>query len=369
MTKCYVITRSFMENCYLDCFIEHYIKLNFTQIIILKSDDFDYIIPNQYYNKVKIYKVLNEGNKIYDNNKHLYKNLNGWFLFVDVDEFLVLNTKYNNNIIKFTNDIINLNKNVNIVFFRWAMIEKYNNNTNGINIQNIVKNYYKFKNYHIKSMVKSDVLVNMQSPHCPHINIEPLIYFENNFITNNSPEHNINNKSYLDCYLLHIHSRSLINIVTKSLNSYENMCKKQISNKNDFIKYINENKFLESKDLLNDFKNLIGTKAKLPFAHSNNNFINIKFPSINHDKTLINLEMENNMLKWYCKQNSINYNNICNYFRLLNTYGNHLFKNSDFNWEKYLNNYVDLKDKLKYNRESALKHYLENGIYEKRKYT
>lgn len=358
-----------MENCYLDCFIEHYIKLNFTQIIILKSDEFNYNIPKQYNNKIKIYNVINEGNKIYDNNKHLYKNLNGWLLFIDVDEFLILHERYNNNIINFINNTVNLNKDVNIAFFRWAMIEKYNNNTNGINFKNIVKNYYKFKNQHIKSMVKSNVLIGISNPHYPNINENPIIYFENKFITNNNPKHEINNSSYKDCYLLHIHSRSITNIITKSLNPYKNMCKKQIKNKNNFIQYINNNIYLQSENLLNDFKNLIGVKATLPFAHSNNNFIDIKFPSINHDKNLINLDMEYDMLKYYCIKTGININNLNKFIMLLNKYGNHLFKNSDFNWEKYINNHRDLKDRLQYNKECALKHFLNHGIKENRKYT
>lgn len=369
MANCYVITRSYMEDCYLDCFIEHYIKLKFTKIIILKSDNTNYNIPVKYKNNVVIYNVKNDGNLIYNNNIHLYKNLNGWFLFVDVDEFLVLNNKYHNNIINFINNIKNLNNNVNIIYFRWAIIEKYNNNQNGINIKNIVKNYYKYKNQHVKSMVKSTTFIDIANPHVPNINTNPIIYFENKFINNNNPMQILNNNSYLDCYLLHIHTRSITNIITKSLNSYKNMCAKQIKNKNDFINYINNKTYLKSNNHLNDFRNFIGAKANLPFSHTSNNYINIKFPNINHDSNLINIKLENDMLKNYCVKNSININNLNEFMSILNKYGNHLFKNSDFNWEKYFNNYKELKDKISYNKESALKHYLNHGIKEKRKYT
>jgi hypothetical protein len=369
MTNYYVITRSYMEDCYLDCFIEHYINLKFTKIIILKSDNTNYNVPVKYKNNVIIYNVKNEGNLIYNNNIHLYKNLNGWFLFIDVDEFLVLHSKYNNNINNFISNIKNLNNNVNIIFFRWAMIEKYNNNTNGINIKNIIKNYYKYKNEHIKSMVKSNVFVNIENPHNPNINTNSVIYFENKFIHNNNSRQLLNNNSYLDCYLIHIHTRSIINIITKSLNSYTNMWQKQIKNKNDFIKYINDKTYLESKNHLNDFKNLIGLKATLPFSHTNNSYINIKFPNLNYDSNLIDIYKEKKMLENYCNKNNINIINLNEFMNILNKYGNHLFKNSDFNWEKYINNYIDLKERLSYNRESALQHYLNNGIKENRKYT
>ena len=369
MSNCYIITRSYMEDCYLDCFIQYYINLKVTKIIILKSDNTNYNVPVKYKNNVIIYNVKNEGNLIYNNNIHLYKNLNGWFLFIDIDEFLVLNSKYNNNINNFISYVNNLNNNVNIIFFRWAMIEKYNNNIGGINFNNIIKNYYKYKNEHVKSMVKSDVFINMTSPHVPNINKNPIIYFENNFINKKDPKQPLNKNSYLDCYLLHIHTRSITNIITKSLNSYTNMCSKQIKNKNQFIEYINNKIYLKSQNCLNDFKQIIGVKANLPFSHTNNRYIDLKIPGIKNDINLINICEEKKMLEKYCNQNNINIGNLNEFMNILNKYGNHLFKNSDFNWEKYFNNYKELKQKLSYNRESALQHYLNYGIKEKYKYT
>lgn len=366
MTNTYVITRSYMEDCYLDCFIEHYMKLKFTKIIILKSDNINYKVPNKYVNSVSIYYVKNEGNLIYNNNINLYRNLNGWYLFIDVDEFLILHSKYNNNINNLISNVSNLNNNVNIIFFRWAMIEKYNNNTNGINIQNIVKNYYKHKNLHIKSIVKSNVFVNIICPHNPNINTQAVIYFENKFINDNNAKQPINNNSYLDCYLIHIHTRSITNIITKSLNSYNNMSQKQIKNKNNFVNYINNKTYLKSKNHLDDFKNLIGIKAQLPFSHVKNNYINIKFPNINYDMNLIDTNKENNMLNIYCKNNNINIDNLNEFMNILNKYGNHLFKNSNFNWEKYINKYEDLKNMK--DKNTALQHYLNYGIVENRTY-
>ena len=41
---------------------------------------------------------------------------------------------------------------------------------------------------------------------------------------------------------------------------------------------------------------------------------------------------------------------------------------NDFNWEKYINNYKDLKERLPYNKESGWKHWLRYGKNEKRTY-
>lgn len=364
MSDCYVITRSYMEDCYLNCFIHHYISLNFTKIIILKSDNSNFNLLPQYKNKTEIHYVKNEGNLIYDNNKNIYKNLNGWLLFIDVDEFLILNEKYHNNIQNFVN---NLQKNINCILFRWLMIEKYNNNTNGINIKNIIKNYHKHKNSHVKSMVKSNVLLNMKSPHVPSINTQPFVYFENNIINNLNPKQTLSNNSYKDCYLIHIHTRSITNIITKSLNSYNNMCSsKIIKNKHNFINFINKKLYLSSNNILNDFKNLIGCKATLPFSHSNNNKIEVIFSKINHDSLLIDIKNENEMLKKYCIGNNLNYDNLNEFMKKLNCYGNHLFKKSNFDWKKYISNYSDL-NKIN-NEKEALNHYLNHGIKEGRKY-
>lgn len=368
MNETYVITRSFMENCYLDCFIKHYISLNFTKIIILKSDSRPYIIKPEYRNYVIIHNVKNEGNVIYNNNRHLYNNLKGWFLFVDIDEFLIIKKQYKSNINLLIDEIYNKNNSVNILFFRWLMIDKYNNNTNGINIQNIVKNYYKYSNDHVKCMVNSKNFTSITCPHYPEIDTKPVIYFENNFIIDNVAKHSLQNNSYInDNYIIHIHSRSITNIITKSLNSYNNMCKgKIINHKNEFIDYINNEKYNSSRKLLHDFKYLIGSKATLPFNNYNSKKIDIEFPQFNYDMNLIDLDSENKMLKEYCEINDINLNNILEFIKLFNKIGNLLFKKSNFDWKKYVNNYSDLKHINCH--DDAIKHYINHGIIENRSY-
>lgn len=313
----FVITRAYMENPYIECFIEHYISLNFKKIILLKSDNHNYIINEKYKNNVIIHNVQNTGNCIYTKNKSLFNKLNGWYLFVDLDEFLILHNKWNSNIVTFLEYVQKKNKNVNTIMFRWAMIEKYNNNTSDLSIKNVIHDYNKYHNKHIKSMVKSSCFINMTHPHYPDINTTPCVYIDDKIINNLNPRQDILNKSYHNSYLIHIHTRSIKNIICKSLNNYHNMCSKSIACKNIFINYINNKLYLKSNNLLDDFTKYIGVKAKLPFGHANNKTINT-LPDLKYDCNILNTEIENDLLRFYCNKFSINYDNINEFMELLN---------------------------------------------------
>jgi len=320
----YVVTRSYMENCYLECFIKHYISLGFTKIIIFKTDDIPYNDCQDLKNRFDIYNVKNEGNDIYNNNINIIKKYNGWYLFVDIDEFLVL--PIHKTINNFLSDILKRNNNTNTVLFRWAMIEKYNINKNDCNFKDIFDNYQKYSNTHIKTFINSKNFISIKNPHFCKIK-KPCIYFENNIIYNNAVNHNLSNNSYKESYIIHIHTRSLINIITKSLNNYNNMCSyKKINNKDNFIKYINSKKYNYSSNLLKDFRDLIGVKSNLPFDHSKGNKLKLDNTGIKHNYPLINFYKEDDMLKIYCNNYKINIDIMKEYLNKLNNKCNKLFK-------------------------------------------
>ena len=95
------------------------------------------------------------------------------------------------------------------------------------------------------------------------------------------------------------------------------MCKKSIACKNIFINYINNKLYLKSNNLFNDFKQYIGPKAKLPFAHATNKTINI-LPDLKYDCNILNTKIENDLLRFYCNKFSIKYDNINEFMELLN---------------------------------------------------
>ena len=55
-----VYTRTFYESPYINFFIEHYLKLGFEKIFILKTDDLDIKINDKFLDFTEIINVKNE---------------------------------------------------------------------------------------------------------------------------------------------------------------------------------------------------------------------------------------------------------------------------------------------------------------------
>ena len=94
-----VYTRFFLEDNYIESFIEHYLNLGFDYIVILYAINNKhiprYMLDEKYKDKVLLYKVDNEGNKLRGKYIHLIPSNIDWILTVDSDEYLILNKKYN----------------------------------------------------------------------------------------------------------------------------------------------------------------------------------------------------------------------------------------------------------------------------------
>ena len=79
---------------------------------------------------------------------------------------------------------------------------------------------------------------------------------------------------YEEATLIHIHTRSIHNIVLKAFLT--KFVGKQMANINKLIEYINNLDIrLENNNSLEIFKEYIGLKSKLPFAHATHNLSNI----------------------------------------------------------------------------------------------
>jgi hypothetical protein len=259
-----VYTRSFFENPYLDFFIEHYCKLGFHKIVILKADTEVYHCPPEYASKVEIHQVPNKGNELLPMYNHLVlKSDSDWILSCDVDELLLLNKKYKN-IESFVADKLKVSNNINAFYFRWGMVEKYDVEPKS-SLPHLLKKYKVYKNMHIKSMVKRSALQIIHDPHVCRVN-NLHVYFERKVLTNNSPLHALETHSYEDAMLLHVHTRSLNNIVLKALQTaLVAKVVKDVSKFSDLIKCkAGDEKDKRSLDL---FKEAIGKKATLPFTH------------------------------------------------------------------------------------------------------
>lgn len=322
--KCCVYTRDFYESPYIYFFIEHYIKIGFDKIIILKTNDYDYKYDLKYNEYIEVHKVKNLANDTLQKNINLIKDSDyDWVLVVDVDELLLINKKYNN-INSFINDKLSKNEYINTFFFRWGVIEKYNNLfSEHINF-NYIFNYYSiYHNDHIKSMVKVSDLKTIFHPHLCELKTKNVIYFENNIIGSNrySAQQEITDNSYTETILIHIHTRSVNNIIIKSLSTL--LKKKYIKDKNNFKKLIEDYKNYDSKQkLISQFRNIIGPKAGLPFHHTKKNKINEKilenFLIFQYIYPIINESRENEILKYELTKININYNNYKEFIKNIN---------------------------------------------------
>ena len=140
-------------------------------------------------------------------------------------------------------------------------------------------------------MVKINMIHSISHQHIIKLKTTPVIYLENmqSVLHMNKPnKHPITKNSYQEHILIHLHTRSINNLILKSLvtilGKNVKRISKKIRNKIDFIAMINcfdINNIPAHYILLEQFKACIGLKAELPFAHSNNETVDINC-FINH---------------------------------------------------------------------------------------
>ena len=301
-----VYTRACNETPYLDFFIEHYVKLGFDKIIILKcfNKDDHYKIPEEYQKYVLIYNVKNLGNSLLPKYDYIVKN-SGYdcVLNIDIDEILLLNPKYKN-INEYTEEKLSINKNINTFYFRWGMIEKCDN-TNNYDFINILNKYNVYVNSHIKSMIKIDLIRTINHPHITKLKERPIIYFEKKILKIPQPNKHIYNQlcSYKDTILIHLHTRSINNLIEKSYINKLGKGKKRIKDPKQFYSMINSLDIKNNynfNELFIKFKKYIGIKVELLHCHSNNKIINMQLFNrniYNYDYNVINIEKENEYVK------------------------------------------------------------------------
>ena len=299
-----VCVRSFLEGPYIDFFIEHYISLGFNKILIFKSDKEEYCCKPEFASHAEIVQVENTGNNILQGNIQRIKTTGcEWTFFPDIDEILILDKQYSN-IREFTETKLKERPDINSFYFRWAMIEKCDVDAD-TSFKNILNKYNIFSSRFIKSMVRTNSITVMQDPHSCGLN-NNVIYIEGNVINRNKSVHDLQPYSYnMGATLVHIHTRSIHNVILKSL--FTVLGSKKILSLDGFINYINN--FTEDKDIIQSFKNLVGQKAKLPFHHSESQICNIdlsnyKIPE--YSNNVINKVLEKNLIILALKRFNIN---------------------------------------------------------------
>lgn len=307
-----VYTRSFYEDAYLPYFIKHYINLGFNKIIILKSDNILYNLPKEYVNIVEIHYTENLGDNLLPKYQHLIKNYD-WVLSIDCDELLILNNTYKN-IDDFVKKKLIHDKLINVFYFRWGMIEKYDVENNN-NFTYILQKYKIFKNPHIKSMFKTKDLICIYSSHMANLaNLH--IYFENNIYNINDPIHPLTEKSYEEHILIHLHTRSIHNIIIKAFTTVFHG--KEMKDKKHFIEFINNFDVNSNENLLQLFRDYIGSKADIPYGHKNGGELivcNYDVSKYNYD--IVDSVEDKNQINKFLNKNDIKETNYLKFVTLL----------------------------------------------------
>lgn len=308
--KCCVYARSFLESPYIDYFIEHYLKLGFDKIILLKTDKLEYLVPEEFKENVDIHHVENLGDNTLAVNMHVIdKKKFDWVISVDIDELLILHNK-SPTIKEYISHVLQCAPSVNIINFRWLMIERFHESQNAT-FSDVVANYYKHANDHIKSMCKTNTLLDIIGPH--YFRVEsPIIYFENNIQYNNvgsRPQHPT--FSYKDSALIHLHTRSIDNIIIKALNTQFH--DKAIQNLEEFKDFVNNRLFsdMTSDNLIDRLRSIVGKKASLPYYHSNEPVVHdisyLSIPSLK--RVVIDIHKEKQMIEEMLNYHGINIEN------------------------------------------------------------
>ena len=144
--KCCVYTRFVFELCYLDIFIEHYLRLGFDKIIILCHDIEDFNLDNSLASFVDIYEVENRGNRLPNKYKDYIPEDYDWVLHIDSDELLVLNRHYTT-IHDYINHKLQINPEINVFQFSWLWLHRFE--LSNLPIKNSLKNIL----YNYKTMI------------------------------------------------------------------------------------------------------------------------------------------------------------------------------------------------------------------------
>ena len=317
------------EGTIIESWIKHYLDEGVEHFYLIdngSTDNYESIIK-PYINKITLVKdstripaVNGVGTQQLLQNKYFLakvKKESKWVFICDIDEYL-----YNSKNLYIMNEFNNLDKNYDYIqipfIFFGSNLDKTPNN---IPIELIYREKFSNKNFW-KTIIKTNHLVKIDC--------------HNHISLNNTRKIKLNFNDNL------------------KLNHYQIISKEYYKN----IRCIRGG----------GVHGCVGTYKynKKYFDELNTNFIQVL------DKTL---KIKKELKDWW-KIYNLNYNlNIknyqdsyvhwCNNKNLNKTYK---FSINNFNWQKYINNYKDLKKRLNYNKESAWKHYLNYGIKEKRKY-
>lgn len=265
-----VLTRARAEGPYFLSFVEWYISIGFDKLYIVQNDDEPLLSSDS-----KCVEIVRDTRNIDPDelfNVHL-ENIRrqnyDWLLVVDMDEYLIFNENFaNNSILQFVHNIELANKRrFDVIQFRWSMAEIVETKGLTLSIYQYFQQSWLMKNEHLKSMFRVAKTRKISGPHKPLLKDETNIsvYYDGSVTNEIWSTQYLDINSYKHSMLLHLHTRSLANLMTKSLLTSLKHKRISTTKEMDLISLIQKP---TDPSTFKNFTNIIGDKAILPLVHS-----------------------------------------------------------------------------------------------------
>lgn len=310
--KTCVYVRCVHESQFLNAFFEHYIGLGFDMIYVLynNTQKFDnYVVPEKFADFVKIKKVYNIGNSLYDHHKSIIdRNKYDWVFVTDLDEFLILHKGFLN-IKELIMHYEEKDGEVNTIQFPWVWSHKFS--TTDESVRDIFKGRKKFlgrlgagKEVWYKTMIKT-THIHMICIHSSQIRgpKEQVIGYngkvervridkqphEKQLWTLWGDErgfrkHEIDEGIYSDAILMHVTTRSMVDAYSKTLEKQARPEKKQRDKElvSQVLKHL-EKKKMDDETMI-DFIQGMGYRLEFPLK-------TLHFGDMDHEAIMSNFRL------------------------------------------------------------------------------
>jgi len=238
-------------------------RLGFDRMVLLQSDggNASFLMPDA---RLEVYAVPSHGiNANLDRYKNLVLRRFDWVLTVDSDEFLLLAPRYPSihSFIKEKQAAESLP--IDLIQFRWAQIDRLVTFCDEATFPALVGRSLAYRNHFVKTMSRASSVVSFNHTHYPAGSVPRLrTYFEGR-TDSRRPGSNFNfsEHTYRESALVHVQTRSLANLLQKSL--FTNYNHKRMGNVSAFVDFVRGPPDLHKTDA---FIQLVGLKAFLAFS-------------------------------------------------------------------------------------------------------
>lgn len=308
MTSVAIVVRALYENIYIQHFINYHLQLGISHIYILFEEnqpELNIINPN-----VTIVTHSYKGDHTLQHANTLISSVDyDWVLAIDMDEYLYLNGY--DTICEFLDTVP---PKINQISFHWAMIENFQDMSGDCDIFDVLQSHNLYSNHHVKSMYRSSIFNQYSISHSHYSKHCPTTWLWNNEVVS-SPFHPVTIEPYtltIYPFLLHFHTRSIINIIIKMLTT-------------DFTdKSCDSTYFSVLVDTDNVTEVCKQVKLQLPFGHAMSPVINFE-PNMRSYKGIIHFDHEREQLSQICDKYSINYVKLINIINTIDILHKHTF--------------------------------------------